>query len=74
MHRFNALFVEVLTVALIVPNAVYPGAYDHPYLVFGADLLATTTALGLKWALHRAGGWRLLGPGQVCAHQRAHRS
>jgi hypothetical protein len=51
VHRFNSLFMEVLSVALIVPNAVYPGTYSHAYLVFGGDLLVIFMALSLKWAL-----------------------
>jgi hypothetical protein len=51
VHRGNNLYVEVLAVALIVPNAIYPGSYSHQYLVFACDVIATTMALSLKWAL-----------------------
>lgn len=49
--RFDGLFVEVLGVAVIVPNAFYPGKYAHWWHVMVGDLLAASMAALLKIGL-----------------------
>jgi len=49
--RFDGLFVEVLGVAVIVPNAFFPGKYAHWWHVLAGDLLAASTAALLKIGL-----------------------
>ena len=51
VSRFNGLSMEVLGVAMIVPNAKFPGAFDHPLLVFCGVVLAATYAVLLQVAI-----------------------
>ena len=67
ISRFNGLFMEILTVSIIVPNAFYPGHPEQnlagrraeesedeiPYksLVFWADFLVALLAIVLKFAI-----------------------
>ncbi|KAL1515839.1 hypothetical protein AB1Y20_002455 [Prymnesium parvum] len=46
--RFNDLLIEVLGVAVIVPNAFFPGAFPHATLVLLGDVLAAVMAVSLK--------------------------
>jgi len=47
--RYNGLFMEVLGVAVIVPNAVYPGAYAaHSGYVAACTVLAVILAVCIK--------------------------
>uniref|UniRef100_A0A7S4T1A0 Uncharacterized protein n=1 Tax=Alexandrium monilatum TaxID=311494 RepID=A0A7S4T1A0_9DINO len=50
-QRFQVLQLEVMTVAVIVPNAVYPLNAAHAACVAGAVLLACFLALALKAAI-----------------------
>jgi len=51
VERLNGLLIEVLGVAVIVPNAVYPVGFAHPPLVLLGDVLAAVMAVSLKMAL-----------------------
>jgi len=48
MERFNGLLIEVLGVAIVVPNAVYPGGYAHPWRAAIGVLCAVALVLALK--------------------------
>jgi len=48
LSRFNGLVMEVLGVAVIVPNAIYPGSYQYSRLVFAGDVVAALLAIVLK--------------------------
>ena len=42
---------QVLGVAVIVPNAHFPGAYAHPSLVMLGDVLAAAMAVSIKMSI-----------------------
>mmetsp|Transcript_63033 Transcript_63033/g.124564 ORF Transcript_63033/g.124564 Transcript_63033/m.124564 type:complete len:410 (+) Transcript_63033:1686-2915(+) len=46
--RYEGLFIEITTVAVIVPNCKYPGMYAHPTPVYIGVLCACVLALALK--------------------------
>eukprot|EP00440_Ansanella_granifera_P075942 gb/GFBE01082412.1/.p1 GENE.gb/GFBE01082412.1/~~gb/GFBE01082412.1/.p1 ORF type:complete len:862 (+),score=151.39 gb/GFBE01082412.1/:1-2586(+) len=49
VSRLNGLFMEVLGVAVLVPNAIFPGSSaDHADCVFWCDVLAVLLAVALK--------------------------
>jgi len=49
--RIDSLFMEVLGVAVFVPNAIYPGQYHHSTWVLVGDFLAVKLAFSLKACL-----------------------
>ena len=48
VERFNGLLMEILGVAILVPNAVYPGAYDYPSRAAAGTVCAAVLVLSLK--------------------------
>merc|ERR1712137_1154678 len=52
--RFNGLFMEVLGVAVIVPNSVYPGKFTNAKAVFVCDILAVVLAVCIKMGIFDA--------------------
>jgi len=48
VSRIDGLFMEVLGVAVFVPNAIYPNLYTHSALVIAGDLLAVKLASSIK--------------------------
>jgi len=51
INRFEGLQLEILTVAVIVPNTVYPTRIEHTSLVVCGDVLVCVLAIALKAAL-----------------------
>lgn len=51
VSRIDGLFMEILGVAVIVPNAVYPGLYKYSYIVAACDVLAVKLAVSIKAAI-----------------------
>lgn len=51
VNRTDGLFMEVLGVAVIVPNAIFPGAFKHSRLVAIGDVLAIKLAVSIKAAI-----------------------
>ena len=50
-ERFKGLTMEVLGVAIIVPNARFPGSFAHPTLVLAAEVLVAVHAALLQVAI-----------------------
>lgn len=51
VNRIDGMYMEVLGVAVIMPDALFPGLFDWWWLVFACDVLAVKLAVSIKHAI-----------------------